>query len=162
MMLHQFDIHTFVAMSATKAVQRATVNDALEKIGFGKFNVYLLLVTSLVMFNTLLEGLGISYVLSIVNCEFKLNSFENGLLTAANVLGIISSSHLTGYLSDTLGRKRIIVPSLFMGFFMTCASSFAPKFSEFYGSNHFSFSQWSFVSVLLFIYMIKINLLIIL
>lgn len=127
-MLLQFNTHICFEMSELKAIKRATVNQALEKTGFGKFNILLLLVTSLVMFNTLLEGLGISYVLPIVNCEFKLNSFENGLLTAVNILGIISSSHLMGYLSDTLGRKRTMVPTLFIGFFMTCASSFATSF----------------------------------
>lgn len=115
-------------MSDLKAIERATVNEALEKAGFGKFNYALLFITGLVMFNTLLEGLGISYILAIINCEFKLNNFENGVLSAVNVLGIISSSHLMGFLSDTMGRKRIMVPTLFMGFFMTCASSFAPNF----------------------------------
>lgn len=109
--------------------ERATVDEALEKAGFGKFNIALLSVTGLVMFNTLLEGLGISYVLSIVNCEFKLNSFQSGILTAVNVLGIIASSHLMGYLADTMGRKRLMVPTLLMGFSMTCASSFSPNYS---------------------------------
>lgn len=115
-------------LELTPTADGATINEALQKAGFGKFNVLLLPATALVMFNTLLEGLGISYVLSLVNCEFKLNSFQNGVLTAVNVMGIISSSHLMGYLSDILGRKAVMVPSLFLGFFITFASSFAPNF----------------------------------
>lgn len=43
-------------------------------------------------------------------------------------LGVISSSHLWGYLADTKGRHRIITPTLLIAFLLTCASSLAPNF----------------------------------
>ncbi|KAL5276213.1 hypothetical protein ACFFRR_001814 [Megaselia abdita] len=109
-------------------VKGATIDEALAKCGFGKYNILLTLHAGFTLFNTVLEAIGISYVLPIVECNFKLSSFQSGLLSAVSFIGIISSSHLMGFLSDTMGRRKIMAPCLLMGFAVTIVSSFAPTF----------------------------------
>lgn len=115
-------------MEELPATKGATIDQALEKCGFGKYNVLLLLFAGLTLFNTVLEAMGISYILPIVECNFKLTTYQSGLLSAVSFIGIISSSHLIGFLTDIIGRRKIMAPSLFLGFVVTVLSSFAPTF----------------------------------
>lgn len=115
-------------MEDLPAVKGATIDEALAKCGFGKYNGLLVLVAGFTLFNTVLEAMGISYILPIVECNFQLTTFQSGLLSAVSFIGIISSSHLMGYLTDVLGRRKIMAPSLLMGFAVTVCSSFAPTF----------------------------------
>lgn len=42
--------------------------------------------------------------------------------------GIITSSHLWGFLADTQGRKKIMQPTLFTAFVLTCLSTMTNNF----------------------------------
>lgn len=115
-------------MEVLPAVKGVTIDEALAKCGFGKFNICLVLLTGFTLFNTVLEAIGISFILPIVECNFQLTTSQSGLLSAVSFIGIISSSHLMGYLSDMKGRKKIIAPCMLMAFAVTIVSSFAPTF----------------------------------
>lgn len=97
-------------------------------IAFGKFNYLLILISGLILANVLLETLGISFVLPVSQCDLNLTIQERGILSAIGFAGIISSSHLWGFLADTTGRRNIIRPTLFLGFVVTVLSSFATNF----------------------------------
>ncbi|XP_053949915.1 synaptic vesicle glycoprotein 2B-like [Anastrepha ludens] len=101
---------------------------ALEATTFGKFNYLLILVSGLILANVLLETLGISFVLPVSQCDLNLSIQERGILSAIGFAGIISSSHLWGFLADTTGRRNIIRPTLLLGFVVTVISSFATNF----------------------------------
>lgn len=102
--------------------------NALEATTFGKFNYLLILISGLILANVLLETLGISFVLPVSQCDLNLTIQERGILSAIGFAGIISSSHLWGFLADTTGRRNIIRPTLFLGFVVTVLSSFATNF----------------------------------
>ncbi|XP_036218388.2 niacin transporter NiaP isoform X1 [Bactrocera oleae] len=101
---------------------------ALEATTFGKFNYLLILISGLILANVLLETLGISFVLPVSQCDLNLTIQERGILSAIGFAGIISSSHLWGFLADTTGRRNIIRPTLLLGFVVTVLSSFATNF----------------------------------
>ncbi|XP_012158342.1 synaptic vesicle glycoprotein 2B isoform X2 [Ceratitis capitata] len=101
---------------------------ALEATTFGKFNYILILVSGLILANVLLETLGISFVLPVSQCDLNLTIQERGILSAIGFAGIISSSHLWGFLADTTGRRNVIRPTLLLGFVVTVVSSFATSF----------------------------------
>ncbi|XP_075155561.1 synaptic vesicle glycoprotein 2A-like isoform X2 [Haematobia irritans] len=101
---------------------------ALEVTTFGKFNYMLILICGLILANVLLETLGISFVLPVSQCDLNLTVQERGIMSAIGFAGIISSSHLWGFLADTTGRRNIIRPTLLMGFFITVLSSFSTNF----------------------------------
>lgn len=97
-------------------------------IAFGKFNYILILVCGLILANVLLETLGISFVLPVSQCDLNLSVQERGIMSAIGFAGIISSSHLWGFLADTTGRRNIIRPTLLVGFALTVISSFSTNF----------------------------------
>uniref|UniRef100_A0A0K8U5Q2 Synaptic vesicle glycoprotein 2B n=1 Tax=Bactrocera latifrons TaxID=174628 RepID=A0A0K8U5Q2_BACLA len=102
--------------------------NALEATTFGKFNYLLILISGLILANVLLETLGISFVLPVSQCDLNLTIQQRGILSAIGFAGIISSSHLWGFLADTTGRRNIIRPTLLLGFVVTVLSSFATNF----------------------------------
>lgn len=69
-----------------------------------------------------------AFILPVSECDLNLTTSQKGILTSVPYIGIICSSHLWGYLADTLGRRRIIQPSLFMAFATTFIASFSSNF----------------------------------
>ncbi|KAL9884923.1 synaptic vesicle glycoprotein 2B-like [Glossina fuscipes fuscipes] len=102
--------------------------NALEVTTFGKFNYLLILISGVILANVLLETLGISFVLPVSQCDLNLTVYQRGVMSAIGFAGIISSSHLWGFLADTTGRRSIIRPTLLMGFVFTVVSSFSTNF----------------------------------
>lgn len=102
--------------------------NALQTTKFGKFNYFLILISGLILSNVLLETLGISFVLPVSQCDLHLTIKERGVLSAIGFVGIITTSHLWGFLADTTGRRQIIRPTLLIGFGFTVISSFTNSF----------------------------------
>lgn len=100
----------------------------------------------IVISTALVETLSISYILPVSECDMNLSSTQKGIITAVGFVGlkkkggvvilqlisscagIISSSHLWGFLADTKGRRAVIVPTLLSAFGCTVLSSLAPNF----------------------------------
>lgn len=64
----------------------------------------------------------------VAHCDLKLTNSRKGLLSAIGYIGMIISSHLWGFLADTRGRKKVIKPTLLIGFVVTVLSSFATDY----------------------------------
>uniref|UniRef100_A0A1I8MZK1 Major facilitator superfamily (MFS) profile domain-containing protein n=1 Tax=Musca domestica TaxID=7370 RepID=A0A1I8MZK1_MUSDO len=112
-----------------EATKVATIDEALEKTHFGKFNTQIIVFSGAVLNNVILESVGMSFALPVVSCGLDLSYQEQGILGAICFLGIIISSHFWGLLADTMGRKRIMQPTLFLGFAVTLISSFSVNFT---------------------------------
>nr|XP_029716305.1 synaptic vesicle glycoprotein 2B-like [Aedes albopictus] len=108
--------------------RHVTFDDALSMAKFGKFNYFIIIISGTILAAVLLETLGISYVIPVAECDLLLTTKEKGVLSAVSFAGIITSSHLWGFLADTRGRKKVIVPTLFLTFTATVISSFTTRF----------------------------------
>lgn len=95
---------------------------------FGTFNIVFFLLAGTILTAFLLEVLGISYVVAVANQDLQITTKEQGILTAVGFVGVIVSSHLWGFLADTYGRRRVIVPTLFITFVISTISSFTTSF----------------------------------
>ncbi|XP_073832107.1 synaptic vesicle glycoprotein 2B-like isoform X2 [Musca autumnalis] len=112
-----------------KSLEEAiTFSEALEKTGYGKFNYLVIIVAGLILANVLLETSAVAFYMPVAHCDLELTNFRKGLLSAIGYVGMIISSHLWGFLADTKGRKRVIMPTLIAGFVVTVISSFAMDF----------------------------------
>lgn len=105
-----------------------TLDEALEKIKFGKFNVYLMIICGAILSCSFIETTSVNLVLPIAQCELDLSNTDKGLLGAIGYVGIILSSHLWGFLADTRGRKKIMIFTLLMSFVFSFLSSFSKTF----------------------------------
>jgi MFS transporter, VNT family, synaptic vesicle glycoprotein 2 len=105
-----------------------TLEEALVRTGFGKFNYALIVLTGAILGCVVLETVSINFILPVAQCDLGLTTHDKGILSAIGFVGMIASSHLWGFLADTRGRKAVIVPTLFIAFGITIVSSFAKSF----------------------------------
>ncbi|EAT32850.1 AAEL014910-PA [Aedes aegypti] len=118
-----------VAPDVSRSTERClTFEDALSMAKFGAFNVVLMAISGAILTAFLLETIGISYVIAVAGCDLQLSTSDKGILSAVGFLGVIVSSHLWGFLADTQGRRKVIVPTLFLTFAITIVSSLMTNF----------------------------------
>jgi len=103
-------------------------DDALAKTGFGKFNIILIVLTGAILGSVFLETVAINVVFPVAQCELNLTNERKAILSTIAFIGIICSSHLWGFLSDTRGRKAVMVPTLIIAFAITVVLSFVETF----------------------------------
>lgn len=99
------------------------------RAGFGKFNYILIVLSGIIITATSFETLGISYVFPVADCDLKLTTANKGVLSGISSVGIIISAHIWGFLSDSCGRKSVIVPTLILSFIATVLSSLATSYT---------------------------------
>lgn len=94
----------------------------------GKFQTMLIFLTGLSIMGSALENLNVSFILPYAKCDLNFTTSQQGFLASVSFLGIVSTSHIWGFLTDTLGRQKIISIAAFGGFFFSFASAFSPNF----------------------------------
>lgn len=70
-----------------------------------------------------------NFVLPASQCDLQWTQLERNLLGAVCYIGIILSAHFWGCLGDSIGRKKVLCPTLLVGFFVTVCSSFSNSFA---------------------------------
>ncbi|XP_037034621.1 synaptic vesicle glycoprotein 2B-like [Bradysia coprophila] len=104
------------------------LEDALEKTAFGKFNWILIILSGATLAAVFMETISINVILPVAQCDLRMNNQDKGLLSAIGFIAVIVSSHLWGFLADTRGRKKIIVTSLFIAFFISILSTLTQSY----------------------------------
>lgn len=107
------------------AVPVHSLEEAIIKTGFGKFNIFLILICGLVLSCGFLETSSIGLILPIAQCELNLTNFDKGLIGSIGYVGIILSSHFWGFMADTKGRKKAMIPALLLTFVFSFISAFS-------------------------------------
>ncbi|CAG9801790.1 unnamed protein product [Chironomus riparius] len=105
-----------------------SLEDAIARTKFGKFNYFMIVLSGLVLACGMMETNCINIILPIAQCELNLSNVHKGLLGSVGYIGIILSSHFWGFMADTRGRKKVIVPALMLSFLFTVISTFAKSF----------------------------------
>ncbi|KAG5683062.1 hypothetical protein PVAND_012368 [Polypedilum vanderplanki] len=105
-----------------------SLEDAISETKFGKFNYFMIILSGLILACGMIETNSINLVIPIASCELEMTNFHKGLLGSVGYIGIILASQLWGFLADTRGRKKIIVPALLFSFIFTILSTFMKNF----------------------------------
>uniref|UniRef100_A0A023ETK8 Putative synaptic vesicle protein n=1 Tax=Aedes albopictus TaxID=7160 RepID=A0A023ETK8_AEDAL len=120
---------TTVGTNESKTPERClSFDEALSMAKFGACNIVLMIISGTILTAFLLETIGISYVIAVAGCDLALSTQDKGILSAVGFLGVIVSAHLWGFLADTQGRRKVIVPTLFLTFAVTIVSSLMTNF----------------------------------
>ncbi|XP_034181240.2 synaptic vesicle glycoprotein 2B isoform X1 [Osmia lignaria lignaria] len=99
---------------------------AIISSGYGKFNYLLLLAVLPASFSSIFSSSAMSYVLPSAECDLGLTMFHKGLLNSMTFAGMISTSFFWGFMTDTFGRRKIMV----YGYMVTGVMSLATCFSH--------------------------------
>ncbi|XP_053614510.1 uncharacterized protein LOC128677584 [Plodia interpunctella] len=85
------------------------VNSCLKACKFGRFNIKLLLVTLVGFVSGVAVSNTTSYLLPSAECDLHMTLLQKGILNAMPYLGMLFSSVLAGFLTDTFGRKIFLM-----------------------------------------------------
>lgn len=105
--------------------------NAVKSAGFGKFNIFLLLISGAIYADTALGVTVLSFVLPAAACDFDMNSTNKGVLSGAPMIGMLVGSYFWGCLADTKGRKVVLVYTLILDGICGLASSIMPIYALF-------------------------------
>nr|XP_010597216.1 synaptic vesicle 2-related protein [Loxodonta africana] len=105
------------------------VEDAVEAIGFGKFQWKLSVLTGLAWMADAMEMMILSILAPQLHCEWQLPSWQVALLTSVVFVGMMSSSTLWGNISDQYGRKTGLKVSVLWTLYYGILSAFAPVYT---------------------------------
>lgn len=88
----------------------ADFETAITATGFGKFNIIFLTVIAIPSgWASMLASTTTSYILPVAECDLELSLENKGMLNGILYLGMVTSGFVWGFLSDTLGRKKLLV-----------------------------------------------------
>lgn len=106
-----------------------TVEDAVESIGFGRFQLIVYFVGGTITAADALEMMLLSVLSPVVRCEWFLTEWQVALITTVVFLGMGISSPIIGLIGDRYGRKvALLIVTLCIGYF-----GFLATFSPSYG-----------------------------
>lgn len=111
-----------------KPNEEYTVDDALDKIGFGWFQGILMQILGTGWFFDGIELGLVSFIVPVLTKTWALSPLQAGLLGSVVFLGMAIGAIFGGAISDTLGRKFVVIGGMFITSFFGLASAFAPEY----------------------------------
>ncbi|XP_052411835.1 synaptic vesicle 2-related protein-like [Carassius gibelio] len=106
-----------------------TVEEAVEAIGFGKFQWKLSMLTGVAWMADAMEMMLLSIATPQLRCEWRLSSWKVAFITTMVFIGMMISSSLWGNISDKYGRKVCLILCMLWSLHYGFLSAFAPTYS---------------------------------
>uniref|UniRef100_UPI00358F2235 synaptic vesicle 2-related protein n=2 Tax=Myxine glutinosa TaxID=7769 RepID=UPI00358F2235 len=108
-----------------------TVEDAVDAIGFGRFQWKLSMITGLAWMADAMEMMILSILGAELRCDWLLANWQVALITSVVFFGMMLSSSLWGNFADKWGRKSTLIVSVAWTFYFGLLSAFAPVYNWF-------------------------------
>ncbi|KAJ8977728.1 hypothetical protein NQ317_019403 [Molorchus minor] len=127
-----------------------SLETAISAVGFGKFNIFLVLVILPAQFLITFENAIASYISPVAQCALNLSLNDKGLLNAISYVGAISGGVLWGFLVDTIGRKKALAYGCFVETLVVIITALAQSFYFFADSKIYRgiISRWIVHSIM--------------
>ncbi|KAL5016875.1 hypothetical protein ScPMuIL_006464 [Solemya velum] len=105
-----------------------TIQQAIDQIGFGKFQLKLSILTGFAWMADAMEMMILAILSPVLHCEWQLEGWQQALITTVVFAGMMCSSSLWGSICDKYGRRsELIMCSVFTCYF-GILSAFSPNF----------------------------------
>lgn len=105
------------------------VDEALDAIGFGKFQLGVLAFTGFAWVSDAMEMMLLSFIGPAMRCEFHVSARAEGALTSAVFAGMMLGAPGWGALSDSRGRRAALLFATTTTIIGGLGSALAPSFS---------------------------------
>ncbi|XP_076140289.1 synaptic vesicle 2-related protein-like [Alosa pseudoharengus] len=109
-------------------VDTFTVEEAVEAIGFGRFQWKLSMLTGVAWMADAMEMMILSILGPHLHCEWRLPSWEVAFITSVVFIGMMLSSSLWGNISDKYGRRLGLILCMVWTLYYGLLSAFAPVY----------------------------------
>ncbi|GBL76114.1 Synaptic vesicle 2-related protein [Araneus ventricosus] len=105
-----------------------TVDDAVNRAGYGKFQIRLLILAGVGWIADACEIFILSVIGDFLACDWSMHRWQIALLTSIVFVGISIGSPVFGILADIYGRKKSLVGSLALLFVFGSVSAASPSY----------------------------------
>lgn len=109
-------------------MQTLSYDQAVDQVGFGKFQKKLMVLCGFGWAADAMEVLLISFALPAISEEWNLTTTQKGLLGTAIFIGMLLGAWLWGWLSDRIGRKTGFIATIAIDSVFGLLSAFSPSF----------------------------------
>ena len=126
--LNQTSATTTTAENGEESTKTFTIDEAVEKIGFGQFQFKLSMLTGLAWMADAMEMMILSILAPALHCDWLLNEWQKALITTVVFCGMMLSGAIWGKLCDFYGRKACLILCTLFTFYFGALSALAPLF----------------------------------
>ncbi|CAH1230704.1 SVOP [Branchiostoma lanceolatum] len=105
-----------------------TVEDAVEAIGFGRFQIKLSILTGLSWMADAMEMMILSILSPQLLCEWQLSSWQEAFITTIVFVGMMVSSSMWGNICDRYGRRLGLFFAAVWILYFGILSAFSPTY----------------------------------
>nr|KAG5696862.1 hypothetical protein BaRGS_035272 [Batillaria attramentaria] len=105
-----------------------TVEQAIDQIGFGKFQIKLSILTGFAWMADAMEMMILAILSPALHCDWQLTGFQEAAITTVVFAGMMSSSGIWGSICDKYGRKTELILCSLVTFYFGILSAFAPSY----------------------------------
>ncbi|KAK2188310.1 hypothetical protein NP493_136g03000 [Ridgeia piscesae] len=106
-----------------------TIDEAMEKIGFGRFQMKVSAFCGLAWIADSMEVMALSILGPTLTCEWRLNSTQEALITTVVFVGYLFGSPIFGYIGDTYGRRTSLTMSAAWAVYYGLLSTLSPRYA---------------------------------
>ncbi|XP_065682957.1 synaptic vesicle 2-related protein isoform X2 [Hydra vulgaris] len=110
--------------------QEYSLDDAIEHIGFGLYQIRLIIVMGLSWIADAIEMTAISILAPILLCEWKLNSYEEALISIVVFIGFGCGAIFWGIIADRYGRFKSLFTSSIIVLIFGVATALSPNLAS--------------------------------
>ncbi|XP_026330167.1 synaptic vesicle glycoprotein 2C-like [Hyposmocoma kahamanoa] len=112
---HLFRVTGLSSSNLEKLAQEppADFETAIAATGYGCFNIVLMLASLPAFWSAVSVTSSVSYIFTRAQCDMQLSLLDMGTVNAITYGGMIASAMIWGFLSDTLGRRCIMIYGFF-------------------------------------------------
>ncbi|KAK8604900.1 hypothetical protein V6N13_082365 [Hibiscus sabdariffa] len=105
-----------------------TLDEALETLGFGRFQVFVLTYAGLGWFAEAMEIMILSFIGQTVKSEWQLSTKHESMLSSIVFAGMLVGAYLWGIVSDNYGRRKGFLTITMVTSGAGLLSAFAPNY----------------------------------
>ena len=92
------------------------LDECISRLGFGKFQVKLLFIVSIIWIADAMEMMMIGFITPALACEFNLTNSSKAVLTTMIFLGMLFGAFAWGIFDDRFGRKKGMLANILRSF----------------------------------------------
>ena len=105
-----------------------TVDDAVNALGFGRFQMFMLVYTGMAWTSDAMEMMLLSFIGPAVRCYWDLSPASESVMSSVVFVGMMVGAYLWGYTADRFGRRAGFLATAAATFLFGVASAFAPSY----------------------------------
>ncbi|XP_041377819.1 synaptic vesicle 2-related protein-like [Gigantopelta aegis] len=113
---------------AEPAEETFTIQQAIDSIGFGKFQIKLSILTGLAWMADAMEMMLLSILSPALHCQWQLEGYQEAFITTVVFLGMMTSSSIWGTICDKYGRRVALVLCSLFTFYYGILSAASPSY----------------------------------